>query len=106
MLAALFVGQLHHIIIMTRFVVTPYMKHVDQSRMILRNLLVALNPLKFALEGPLILKILAGHDFDSTIHACDGTAKVDLTVSSPADATEDLEIGYQGAVGSLGYTQV
>jgi len=102
MLSALLIGQLHHIIIMAGGIITSDVKHINQAGMILGDFLVPLDAFKFTLKGPFVLKILAPHHFHGAIHAGYGTGKIDLSVSSPADSAEDLEVGYQGIVGSLG----
>ena len=68
------------------------MEDVDEPGMLVRDLFVALDPLELAFEGPLVFEILTTHHLHRAIHAGDGAGQIDLTVGSPADAGEDLEV--------------
>jgi hypothetical protein len=89
----LIIGELHDIIIEPGLIITPDVQHIDESGMILGNLLVALNSLEFPFESLLVFEVLATHDFDSAIHSGNGTGKKYLTVGSATNATEDFKIG-------------
>jgi hypothetical protein len=92
-LAGNIIGEFHHIVVETFFLVPAHVKNIDEAGMILRNLLVMLDAFELAFESALVFKVFAAYDFDSAIHACNGAPEIDFAVRSAADASEQFEIG-------------